>query len=459
MKTKTELMYATMAPWRLFFKVALPGMVSMFAMSIYNVFEGAFVGKLLGEAAFAAVNISFPLVLINFSLADLVGVGSSAPISIALGRKDYKTANNVFSCALILILMASVFMGSIMFFAAAPLARMMGANDVLLETCIRYIRTFAICSPLTTVFFAMDNYLRISGYVKYSMVLNLVCNFGTIALMALFFLVFKMDVVGSALAVCICMCVSSLVALIPFVRKKAILQFAKPKFSWALVKQIAACGSPTFLSTVASRVTSILVNISLMRLGTEMLGEGGGVTAVAAFAVICYSADMCWPLIYGISDSLSPALGYNWGAQNYDRVKKISRCGYVGTAVAAIVTTSVLFFFPRSVASFFVDSGDVALMTLAVRGIRIFCTTYLFRWVVMMTQSYLSAIEKPAQATMISLSVAIVFPVLILGALWNLGLDCIWLLHPCVNFLAMILAVVLLMRLLKEIKRRESEKE
>lgn len=84
---KTEIMYATMHPWRLFFVVALPGMVSMFAMSVYNIIEGIFIGQILGEEAFAAINIALPLVMINFSVADLIGVGASAPISIALGKK------------------------------------------------------------------------------------------------------------------------------------------------------------------------------------------------------------------------------------------------------------------------------------------------------------------------------------------------------------------------------------
>ena len=133
MKTKTEQMYAAMSPWRLFFIVAMPGMVSMFAMSIYSIIEGIFIGQTLGEGAFAAVNIAMPLVMINFSLADLIGVGASAPISIALGKNDHETANNVFSCSVIMIFFVSVLMGGIMFFAAVPLARLMGADDVLLE--------------------------------------------------------------------------------------------------------------------------------------------------------------------------------------------------------------------------------------------------------------------------------------------------------------------------------------
>ena len=238
MKMKPEAMYATMNPWRLFFVIAIPGMVSMFAMSVYSILEGAFIGHKLGESAFAAVNIAFPLVMINFSIADLIGVGASVPISIALGKKNYDTANNVFSCSLVMILVASTLLGGTMFFAAEPLARMMGASDSLLETSVRYLRTYALCSPLTTVFFAVDNYLRISGYVKTSMVINIACNAITIGLLSLFLFVFDMDVVGSAIATCISFCLCSLAALSPFLMKKTLLKFQRPKFSKNIFKEI-----------------------------------------------------------------------------------------------------------------------------------------------------------------------------------------------------------------------------
>ena len=160
MKTKTEQMYATMNPWRLFFVVAIPGMVSMFAMSVYSVLEGIFIGHALGEEAFAAINIAFPLVLITNSLADLIGVGASVPISIALGKEDYKSANNTFTVSVIMIFASSVFMGSVMFFAAEPLASMMGADGTLLSTSARYLRTSAVFCPLASIFFAMPKSVR-----------------------------------------------------------------------------------------------------------------------------------------------------------------------------------------------------------------------------------------------------------------------------------------------------------
>lgn len=451
-------MYATMEPWKLFFIVALPGMISMFAMSIYSIIEGIFIGQKLGEGAFAAVNIAMPLVMINFSLADLIGVGASVPISIALGKKDHETANNVFSSSVLMIFIASLVMGTVMFTAARPLCLMMGAEGELLETSVRYLRTVALCSPLSTIFFAMDNYLRISGYVKTSMAINIGSNVATIGLLTLFLLVFEMDVVGSALATSISMCLCSFIAMTPFLRGKTLLKFTKPHFSRSMFKEIAACGSPVFLNNIAGRVTSILLNISLMTLGALEFGENGGTTAVAVYAVLMYSSDLCWPLLYGVSDSLAPAIGYNWGAANYDRVKSIVRCAYIGTAIIGLISTSVLFFFPGTVAAMFAKAEDALLLAESTRAIRLFCFAYLFRWFVVTTQGFLSAIEKPLFATAMSVSTALIFPVIILGALWSFGLDGIWINFVGVNLCSAILGIILLTVVGREIKKKTASK-
>jgi Na+-driven multidrug efflux pump len=123
-----------------------------------------------------------------------------------------------------------------------------------------------------------------------------------------------------------------------------------------------------------------------MTLGAEALGEGGGTTAVAIYAILMYSSDLCWPLLYGISDSLSPAIGYNFGAKNFNRVKGIVKRGYIGTAVIGLISTSVLFFFPRAVASMFAGGEDIRLLEMSAHAIRLFCFAYLFRWFGVTTQ-------------------------------------------------------------------------
>jgi Na+-driven multidrug efflux pump len=226
-----------------------------------------------------------------------------------------------------------------------------------------------------------------------------------------------------------------------------------------MLREIAACGSPVFLNNIAGRVTSILMNISLMTLGAKTLGENGGTTAVAVYAVLMYASDFCWPLLYGIADSLSPAIGYNWGAANYDRVRRITRTAYIGTGLVGLTSTALLFFFPGPIAMLFANAEDALLLSISERAIRLFCFAYVFRWFVVTTQSFLSAIEKPVLATMMSLGMALVFPVLMLGALWTLELDGIWLNFVGVNILGASLGGILLLGVLREIRKRERAKQ
>ena len=83
-------LFSQTPPVRLFFFAAIPGALSMLASSLYYTLDGVFVGQFIGATAFAAINLAMPFVIINFSLADLIGVGASVPISIALGRGDKK---------------------------------------------------------------------------------------------------------------------------------------------------------------------------------------------------------------------------------------------------------------------------------------------------------------------------------------------------------------------------------
>ena len=124
-------------------------------------------------------------------------------------------------------------------------------------------------SSLLTVFFVFAAY-RVEPVtlipLGIGIVLNLLYNAGK-----------RVPLLGCAVyGLSISMCLCSIVALIPFVRGKALLKFTKPSFNKAMLKEIAACGSPVFLSNVSGRVTSILMNISLMSLGVKAFGYGGG---------------------------------------------------------------------------------------------------------------------------------------------------------------------------------------
>ncbi len=435
----THALFAKTPPVKLFFLAAIPGSVSMLASALYQLIDGALVGRLLGETPFAALNLAFPFVVINFSLADLIGVGSSVPISICLGQKEEKEANNIFTCACLMIVGTGAAIGALLYLTAPWLLGWIGARGELLRYAVEYMRVYALCSPVTTIIFAVDNYLRICGKIRGSMILNLVMSVLTAVLELLFLGVLHMSIGGAALATCVGMGSCALAAMYPFWRGRLLLHFCRPRFSGEMVKRIVACGTPNFLNNIAGRITSILLNVLLLRFGGE--------AAVSVYGVLMYADGFVQPLLYGMCDSLQPAVSYNLGAGSHHRIRAIERCCYSASGLLSIGAAAVLFFFPEHVAGIFIRSENIVLMEMALFALPLFAMTYLTRWFSFATQSYMLAVDQPAHAAVISLSTAFLFPVLLLGLLWPMGLTGIWLNFAGTSLLAGILAMLILWRI------------
>ena len=436
-------LFAATKPLKLFFIAAIPGAVSMLASALYQTIDGVFVGRFLGATEFAALNLAMPFVIINFALADLIGVGSAVPISVSLGRKQEKEANNIFTCACLMIFIAGIAVGAVLFAAAPLLMELMGAEGAFARFAVQYLRVYALCSPVTTIVFAMDNFLRISGMIRGSMFLNIFMSVISAVLEFLFLGVFRFGIWGAALATCLGMMICAVLALIPFVRGKAILHFCRPRFSSAMIRQIIACGSPNFLNNIAGRITSILLNYILVRLGGE--------TAVSIYGILMYVDGFIQPLLYGMCDSLQPAVGYNWGAAKYSRVRAIEKCCFIASAIISVLSVLVISFFPETITRLFMGDVTNEFIAMAAGALGLFAITYITRWLSFATQSYMLAIEKPLPASIISVATALVFPVILIGVLWPAGLTGIWLNFAGTSILAAVLAVIVLVKFKKEL--------
>lgn len=436
-------LFSKTPPVRLFFLASIPGMISMLASSLYQTFEGILVGRFLGETAFAALNLAMPFVIINFALADMIGVGSSVPISICLGRKQRLEADNIFSCSILMIVGSSMVTGAVMFLAAPRLIALMGAEGDFAAFAIQYLRVYSLCSPLVSIIYAVDNYLRISGYIRSSMGINILMSLLCVGLGLLFLGVFRWGLWASALASCSSMFLCTLVALIPFVRGKAVLRFCRPRFSWKAMRQVISCGCPSFLQNIAARITSILMNVILVRLGGE--------AAVSVYGVLMFVDGFIQPLLYGMCDSVQPAVGYNWGAQKYSRVRALGKCCFAASAAVSILCAFAIAFLPAQITGLFLSDAGADVLALSVRALRLFCLTYLIRWISFAAQSFMLAIGKSLPASLISVSTALVFPGILLVVLWPLGLDGIWLNLAGASLLSAVMSAVVLKKMRQEL--------
>ena len=444
-------LFAKTPPLRLFFIAALPGAVSMLASALYQMLDGVFVGQYLGETAFAALNLAMPFVIINFALADLIGVGSAVPISVNLGKGEKREANNIFTCACIMIIIAGTAVGALLYAFAPALMALMGAEGEFAALAVQYMRVYALCSPVTTIIFAVDNYLRICGYIRGSMWLNILMSALSAVLEFLFLGVFNFGIWGAALATSLGMLICVLIAFVPFLRGWALLSFTKPRFSMAMTRQIVSCGSPNFLNNIAGRITSIVMNAILVRLGGE--------TAVSVYGILMFADGFIQPLLYGMCDSLQPAVGYNWGARAFSRVRAIEKCCFTASAVVSLGSTVLVALIPGLITRLFVSDPAPEVMEMSVTALRIFALTYITRWFSFATQSYMLAIEKALPASLISVSTALVFPVLLIAALYPLGLTGIWMNFPLTSVLAGVMSIVILKKLRAGLNRPDAPQE
>ena len=442
-------LFTNTPPRKLFFYAALPGAVSMLASALYQLIDGMFVGRILGSTPFAALNLAMPFVIINFAIADLVGVGSSVPISIHLGRHEDDEASNYFTCASLLIVLAGVLVGGILFAAAPLLISLMGAEGEFASLAVAYLRVYGLCSPVTTIVFAVDNFMRICGKVRASMILNIFMSILSVGLEALFLIVFRWGIAGAALGTSLGMAITAVIAYVPFFRGKTLLHFCKPRFSRAMFKKIVISGAPNFLNNIAGRITSILMNFLLVRLGGEI--------AVSIYGVLMYVEGFIQPLLYGMCDSLQPAVGYNWGAGALSRVKSIERYCYTAGAVVSVVSAILIFLVPEPIAGIFLEDVNATVLADTACALRLFSFTYLTRWFSFATQSFMLAIERAGAATLISVSTALIFPVLLVAVFWPLGLTGLWLNFAGTSLLAGGLAAVIMLRFRRDWRKLARE--
>ena len=289
----------------------------------------------------------------------------------------------------------------------------------------------------------MDNYLRICGYIRGSLFINIFMSVLCVILEFTFLGILRFGIWGSALATCAGMAISSVAAFIPFFRGKALLRFCRPAFHMGMIRQIIACGSPTFLNNIAGRITSILLNTLLVRLGGEI--------AVSVYGILMFADGLIQPLLYGVCDSLQPAVGYNYGAGKYTRVRAIEKCCFAASALISLLSVVLIWLFPEEITRLFVADPEAEVLALAVFALRLFAFTYVTRWLSFATQSFMLAIGKPQPASILSVSTALVFPVLLVVLLWPLGLTGIWLNFAGTALLAAFVAVVLLKKYMKEL--------
>ena len=414
--------FEKLPPTKLFFRCAVPSMITMAFGALYQIADGLFVGRFIGGDALAAVNLIMPIIMIVFGFANLIATGASVRIAVLLGEKNREESSRVFTFTLKVIFLISCLLGVLGLLFAEAFVRFLapGATEQAIEYGITYTRVYAAFAPLLLIYHATDNYLRVCGKEKISMWLSVGTQAFNIVLDVILIVFLGQGVWAAAFTSCLAMALGSVITLFMFRKKRMDLYYSKGRIKRTVFLRILANGSSEFFSSISMSIMSIVFNFFLLKYG--------GTTAVAAFSVIMYVDSIVGMLVFGMSDSLQPAISYCYGAGLMDKVKAIFRRVILGAVVLSAASLLFMFFAGQYVAPLFVKPEDTELLKVSIIGMKLFSFSYLTGWVDMCFSSYFTALERPARSMLVSFFGTLIFPIVALFTMAPfLELNGVWL--------------------------------
>lgn len=396
--------FGTMEPKKLFVKLAIPSLISMLFSSLYMMADGIFVGKIIGSKALAAINLVFPIIMILFAVGDMIASGASVKIGIKLGEKNEKEASEIFSVALLFIFILNIIFAIIGLIFAKDIIFILIKDKELANLAYKFAYIFILFLPIIAPFFAIDNYLRICGKANMSMWINIGVSVLNIILDAIFIGYLKLGIEYAALASSLSMSIGTLILIYPFITKKVVLRFTKPKIKIKEMLGIIYNGSSQFFSNISGSIMAIIMNSFLLYYG--------GAVGVAAYSIVMYIESLIVPMLFGMIDAVQPVFSYNYGAKNNKRIMTFFKITCTVALSISIVTMIIIFAFPDFLVRMFSSESDIAVIDMAKKALLLYAPSYLFTWFIMTVSGVLTGLEKATESIVLMSAESIILPLL-----------------------------------------------
>ena len=360
---KATLELGTKPVGRLLWQYALPAIVAMTASSLYNIIDRAMIGQVVGPEAIAGLGITFPFMNLSAAFGAAVGVGASTCISVKLGQKDYKTAENLLGNTVTLNLVVGFLFMVVCLVFLNPILRFFGASDVTLPYAREFMIVILLGNMITHMYFGMNAVLRAAGKPRHAMYATLFTVGMNIVLVVAFVWWLRWGVRGAALATITSQSMALCWQMWLFSDKRELLHLKRGiyRLKADLVRNIMAIGVSPFLMQTTSCVIVIFMNNQFVRYGGDM--------AVGAYSIANSMAMVFFMFVMGVTQGMQPIVGYNYGAQKFDRML---RCLWQAISVATailLVGWLLAMLFPYQIARIF--TTDATLLELSARGIRL----------------------------------------------------------------------------------------
>lgn len=430
---------------------AVPSIIAMLVGSLYNIVDQFFIGQSVGPLGNAATNIAFPLSISCIAIALMFGIGGASAFNISMGEGNPdqavkymgNAATMLVSCGTALCLIAIVFLD--------PMLRFFGSPADVLPYAKSYTSITAFGFPFLILTSGGGHLVRADGRPKISMICNLSGAIINTFLDALFVFGFNWGIAGAAYATVIGQIFSGCLILWYLYHSKSVTikkEHLVPHRQE--VFRVMSLGTASFCNQVSMMIVQIVMNNSLKYYGAQsMYGES---IPIACAGVISKVNMVFMSFIIGISQGTQPIVSFNYGAKQFDRVKKAYRQAFIldlGLAAFAFLLFQIA---PRQIISIFGD-GSEAYFSFAIKYFRIYLFFTFANFMQPLTSTFFSAIGKPKLGMFLSLTRQIIFLLPLLLVLPRFfGIDGLVYAGPIADFFAALTAILLFT---KEFRRSE----
>ena len=434
----------------LLWQYALPAIVAMLASSLYNIIDRAMIGQIVGPEAIAGLGITFPFMNLSAAFGAAVGVGSSACISVKLGQQDYKVAENLLGNTVTLNLIIGFLFMVVSLIFLDPILRFFGASDATLPYAREFMIVILLGNMVTHMYFGMNAVLRAAGKPRHAMYATLFTVAMNIILVFAFVWWFRWGIRGAALATITSQSLALCWQLWIFSDQKELLHFKRGiyKLKKNLVQNIISIGISPFLMNATSCLIVIFMNNQFVHYGGDM--------AVGAYSIANSVVMVFFMFVMGVNQGMQPIVGYNYGAEKYDRML---RCLWLTIACATaflLVGWSLSMLFPRQIARIF--TTDPTLLDLSAKGIKLDMLVFFVVGSQAAITHFFQSIGKVKVSIFLSLSrqlflllpMAFVFPLF-----WDL--DGVWYSMPASDFGSFAMTIPMLLWYMKKFKNYGTE--
>lgn len=448
-KNKATLELGTKPVGRLLVQYALPAIIAMTASSLYNMVDSIFIGQGVGALAISGLAVTFPFMNLSAAFGAGVGVGSSSYLSVKLGQRDYSTAQRILGNNVTLNVIIGLLFSAVSLIFLDPILFFFGASEQTLPYAREYMVIILLGNIITHLYFGMNAVLRAASKPREAMYTTIFTVVFNSLLDPLFIYTFDMGIRGAAIATILSQTVALVWQIRLFSDKSQLLHLKRGiyKLDNTIVKNILGIGISPFAMNATACLVAIFVNQRLL--------EYGGDLAVGAYGIANRVAFIFIMINFGVNQGMQPIAGYNYGAQNYDRLMRVLKLAMIA---GTCITTSgflVAEFIPHICVSLF--TSDTELTELSVNGLRIMMAAMPIVGYQMIVTNFFQSIGKAKISIFLSLSRQLLFLVPLIGVLpLSFGVNGVWVAMPISDSFSALFALVMMVRYMRMFKKLQA---